>query len=225
MKNYLMALVIVSAATVACPPAVSAAPFTVTYTLAGAPGAQASEPADSQPLGVFFHDITRGPGLIPAIGPNTLNASGWTSSAVPDLVNDFYEFTVTPAFPFEVSLTDLRFGVEASAGGPTAYQLRTSVDSFSAPLILGNSVPPGVPLLNDVNLRAFPGFQNLPASVTFRLFAYNASSAAGTFALIDLGPNGPGVQVSGTVVPEPSTLTLIGVGIAGFLTRCRRRRS
>jgi hypothetical protein len=224
MNRYLMALVMVFAASLGCPPAVAAAPFTVTYTFAGAPGDQASEPADSQAPGVFFHDITRGPGLIPATGPNTMNSSGWTTSAAPDLANDFYEFTVTPVASFEVSLTDLRFGVAASAGGPTAYEVRTSADGFTVPLVSFDSAAPGVTYLNDVNLRAFPGFQNLAAGVTFRLFAYHASSTASTFALIDLGPNGPGVQVSGTVVPEPSTLTLIGFGFASFVTRWRGSR-
>jgi hypothetical protein len=94
-----------------------AAAFTVTYTFIGSPGTQLSEPVDSEPVGALFTDITRSPGVIAIAGMNSINSRAWTTGVSPDLLNAFYEWTITldPGFAFDV--TSLAFTFRSSATG------------------------------------------------------------------------------------------------------------
>lgn len=129
-------------------------PFTATWTFARSPGNQTSEPVDIQPLGVFATSVTRGPGITGILGADTLNSSDWTLGSVVDLSNDFYEFAIAPATGHNLTLASLRFVAIASGAGPSSYEMRTSWDGFSAPLLQFGFLTPDTPYLSDIKVNA-----------------------------------------------------------------------
>jgi PEP-CTERM motif len=206
--------------------------FTASYSFTGRPGDEASVPADNQPLGVTLSDLTRGPGISAAPGADSINSSGWTTGTSPDLANDFYQFTITPDPGVVMDLTSLTYMVQRSDAGPPSFEVRTSRNGFSAPIVppAVDFLPADVTYINDINLSIFPEFQGLDSAVTFRIYAYHASSPDGTFQLNDGNLlNGPGVQLAGIAsVPEPSSLVMAGiaslVGLWATRPNGRRRR-
>lgn len=88
----------------------------------------------------------------------------------------YYEFTLTPANGFQVSVTGLSFGSRSTSTGPKAYSLRSSVDSFASDLATGTITitNPATWVLYSVNGLALSS----GAPVTLRLYGYNGSGSA-----------------------------------------------
>jgi hypothetical protein len=103
--------------------------FDTTYTFTGSPGNQLSEPVDANPVGAVFSDITRGSGVTAEAGLNSINSTGWTTSAALD-ANDYYQFVITPQSGFDVDINTIAVTYRRSATGPLNFQLRSSLGNF-----------------------------------------------------------------------------------------------
>lgn len=169
--------------------------------------------------------------------------------------NKFYAFDLTIAPGTTASFSDITVGLYKSAiTSPANLEWQYSFDSFATPgstLVAFNhfgrnsGTPPGsvtpfqwmttdTPGQSNGNptppldISTITALQNLagPATVSFRLYGWgsingNPTTATNTLALgRDTGP-----KITGTLVPEPTTTTLVGVavtGAIGFLVRRRR---
>jgi hypothetical protein len=232
MRVRRSALAAVVAAALSLPALSLASPFTVTYTFTGSPGNQVSEPVDANPVGALFSAITRGPGIAPIAGMNSINSDGWSTGFAIDL-NDYYEWTITPSAGFELDVTDLEFSMRRSGTGPRLFELRNSLNGFATPfgsasiadvtdnIRLGFNVPGG-----------FNGSLNLTSPITFRIYGYGAEGPLGTFRLgIALGEVAESLPANLVVggdlaeAPEPTTLLLLGAGLSALGLRRRRQRA
>ncbi|GAB2604643.1 endonuclease/exonuclease/phosphatase family protein [Spirosoma areae] len=147
----------------------------------------------------------------PAAG-KAFSGSGWN---VPSFdANKYVQVSLSPAASYTMTLTQLAFDEQRSGTGPTTWSLRSSLDNFAADL---NTTPSSTtsPTSNGsfttrvVSLSATTGFQNLSAPVTFRIYGYGASGAAGTWRFDN-------ITLSGTVAPVNSSAPLISINPAAL---------
>jgi hypothetical protein len=164
---------------------------------------------------------------------STFNFSDWdpSNASYADAVADdevfTWGFTVTDALA-TIDLTTLDIRVDRSGTGPDDFEVRVAVNAGPETTVLTHDygdTTSGVNFLG-VDLSAISGL-GLGDTVTFTLGAFNAESAAGTFDLetITFPGGNDSIVVSGdiTVIPEPSTALLLGMGLAALGGRRRLR--
>jgi hypothetical protein len=136
--------------------------------------------------GITVSGIGRGTGITGSNTNNRYNATGWNSASFD--ANDYFEFTLTPNSGAAISFISAGITLQNSATGPLAnWVLRSSKDGFSSDIGSLSSNSTGI--LNSVDLSA-PAFQNINTAITFRIYAWGASSGTGTFSVNDFVFNG-----------------------------------
>ncbi len=103
----------------------------------------------------------------------------------------YFEFTLTPASGYYIHNPKIDFGFRRSSTGPRQFQFRSSIDNFASPITIGTlsntlSQSAGVITVPDASSTTTWAGNSLSitqtglTSITFRLYPYNAESAAGT---------------------------------------------
>lgn len=128
-----------------------------------------------------------------------ISTTGFNSASINTA--KYLQFTISPNANFAMSLNSISFFDQKSGTGPTSWVLRSSLDGYMSDL---NAPSPGS------TSAAFPAspqavelginFQNITTSVTFRLYAYGASSSAGTWRLDNLTVDGSLYDVSNPLI-------------------------
>lgn len=130
--------------------------------------------------------IGRGSGITGSNTNNRYNATGWNSVALD--ANDYFEFIITPNSGNAINFISVNFTLQNSATGPAAnWVLRSSRDGFTNDIGTINSNATGV---SNTVMLSNPLFQNINAAITFRIYAWGASSGTGTFSVNDFVFNG-----------------------------------
>lgn len=120
--------------------------------------------------------IGRGTGITGQDTTNRYNANGWNSTSL-DL-NDYFEFTLTPNAGYSIDFNNFQYTGQRSATGPTVFAFRSSLDGFTnnigSPSVTGSTIS----LESTI-------YDVISASITFRIYCYNASAQGGTFSIND----------------------------------------
>lgn len=141
--------------------------------------------------------ISRGPGIGGNSGNDRYNANGWNSGSLN--TDDYFEFTLTPNSPYNIDFTSFVYTGQRSGTGPVSFAFRSSRDGFSTNI--GAATATGATIsLTSAN------YQNITSAITFRLYAWGASSSAGTFSVNDFTFN--------AITPLPVELTAFEVKTA-----------
>jgi len=120
------------------------------------------------------------------------NAKGWDSPSLDGV--DYFIFTLTPNSGYKIGFSSFVYNSQRSDTGPLTFALRSSVDGFTSDI--GMLSETGATI--DLSVSAF---QNITSAIEFRLYAWGASSAGGTFSINDFTFNGSVVS-TGCYVPD-----------------------
>ena len=166
-------------------------------------GTPASVTATGTLANVTFSTLTRGGGLTGASATAGFSSTGWSTSSSLDIAqNDYYEFTITPAAGYKMSITSLKIRDQVSSTSSSfdAY-LRYSVDAYAANVVASWS--PSTTLTNrTLTVSGVTALQNRTTPVTFRIYGTDAQNSTTTYLLNCQGTvagNFRGVDVDGTV--------------------------
>jgi hypothetical protein len=125
--------------------------------------------------------IGRGSGITGTNTNNRYNASGWNSGAFSN--TKYFEFTLTPSAGYLIKFASFEYTAQASGTGPTSFSFRSSLDGYGTNIGAAN--------VNGTTISlAAAAYQNITAPITFRLYAWGASAAGGTFSINDFAFNG-----------------------------------
>lgn len=167
----------------------------------GNTGTETTEPSVSNAAGISSANLTLG-SVTPAANGNRFGGNNWfdTGDSNPTTLaesvsgNDYIEFVVTPSSGYVFTPTTLNFIWDRSGTGPSDVTLRSSIDGYSADIATVSGI---VSASFAVNSMIIPGMVNLASPVTFRLFAYNATSTVGTGGF-DVSSDMVNVELLGT---------------------------
>jgi hypothetical protein len=131
------------------------------------------------------------------MGDGRFNSKDWATATSVDL-SKYVSFTFNPNSGYQATLTSLSFANQRSGTGPTTFEVRSSVDDYATAFLTGTVVgtAKNLPV---TGMLTSTGYTNIQATtgVTFRIYAYGATSTIGTYSVDD-------VQLYGTVTAAPA---------------------
>lgn len=201
----------------------------LSWNFNGAAGSEASIAVTTKDANLTTSAVTRGAGVAAAALANAFSSSGWNvaTQALAISGNKYFQFTVNAASGYQVSLSTLDVFFRRSSTGPNTFQWQYSRDGFAtAGTDLGTNISytattTGGDALAQLSLAGISALQNVAGSttITFRLFGWGASAAAGTFAFGR--PATASLSIGGTVTPVSGTTPTVSAtpsSLTGFST-------
>ncbi|HMP75595.1 MAG TPA: PEP-CTERM sorting domain-containing protein [Kiritimatiellia bacterium] len=175
-------------------------------------GSVTSNVADADMADTSTMLISRGSGLTPASNTGGYAANNWSTTFD---TTDYYEFNAIADDGYIFDVTNITLNIRRSGTGPSNFVIRSSADNFTSDLDAFVAVANGA--------YASPITLSAQTNVTFRLYGYDASGAAGS---MNLGGTGNDLVIQGTisVVPEPGTLAILSLGFLSLYGIRRRRQ-
>jgi hypothetical protein len=207
-KNYLKAMLGVGLCSVCllAGPSQAASIFTNPITDSNPSASNPYTTGQTVSANLTVSGIGRGSGLSGNTGSGRYNATSWSLSSLD--ANDYFTWTLTPNSGFEIDLNSFVYTGQRSTTGPSSFAFRSSLDSFASNI--GSPSATGA----TISLSA-ASFQNITAPITFRLYAWGGSNAAGTFSVNDFTFDG---SISPLVIADidpASTSTIFPARLVG----------
>jgi hypothetical protein len=155
----------------------------------------------------FLSSVSGNPNNRGFLASNSVSQNNWDGSG-------YFQFSLDSTGYQGMYLS---WGMNRSSTGPTGWDIKYSTTGVGGPFLTFGSVAAGNNVLVTVDMSAVGAIDN-NANVIFRLVGTGASNTAAGTAKID------NFAIDATVIPEPSTMLLVGMGLVGLMA-LRRRRS
>lgn len=152
--------------------------------------------------------ISRGAGVIQHTGSANFSTRNWdgTSQINAESSNEYLQWSVTSNISNSLEINELDIKLRRSLSGPSSWQLFYSLDNFATP---GIPVTTPQSVSNTTAIYNFSGLgivSGISESITFRLYAWGATSNSGWFRVIgetawsDFGISNPGIRLIGNII-------------------------
>ncbi len=128
--------------------------------------------------------------------------------------SDYFSLTLTPDVGNTLDLTSITVQGARGGGSDRGFRVKSSLDGFTAALndAATETIATQRPTLTNYTIDLSDiAFDAVAAPIEFRFYVY--SSAKDNTVELD------NLTVNGTVIPEPGSITLIGLGLLAFLRR------
>jgi len=172
-----------------------AAPVTVVaFEPNGLTGSEVTFNATTNEANLNIAILSRGPGITPAslanaFSSDTFSSGGTKATAISN--GDYLQLAIGAKANHRVSLSSIDFNVRRSSTGPNAYQWQYSLDGFAtAGIDVGaqgsySGTENNGLAMPKIDLSGVANLQNVIAgtTITFRLYAWGATTGVGTFAI------------------------------------------
>jgi len=185
----------------------------VEYLFDGSDGSEDAFAPSRVLEGVTSSAMVRGSGVSARAGSEAFAGGTWTTASELD-ASDYFSFTLAPDVGTSMTLTQFDFDERRSGSGPTAWTLKTSVDSFTES-VFTFSIPDTADTRSHTVVLS-TSFENISGAVEFRLFGHGAESSSGTWRIDN-------VSITGTVVPEPWEYGMVCAVVCGAVWWKRRK--
>ncbi len=167
---------------------------------AGQPGNQAFTPPVNPLPGLISaaSNLTRGSGIsAPTTGAaNSITSTGFVINGTSADPNEYYEFTVTPPTNSSLTLTEIVGNWQRSGTGPQTAELRVTISGVET--FLNTAAIPAT--ATGFSFTLGTTVENIITPITFRIYAFGGTNAAGTFRLSNA------LQITGSSIPLPIKL-------------------
>ena len=186
--------------------------------------ANTSGTTSAEGQGITVSGLSRGAGINHTSSGGDYNSTGWDNSS-PSLSNakannDYLQFSIQVNSGSLLDLNEMKIRMDRSGTGPNNVQIEYSTNAFSS---AGTSIFSMSGLSKSgstrtIDLSSTPTL-NASSTITFRIFAWGASSSSGTFDIEGFSnsytSNGwtptisdPGVAIKGCTTPQnPTNIT------------------
>lgn len=166
------------------------------YNFTGAAGNEDSIAVDAQPANGRFYHARRGAALTGTAGGNYITSNNWPTAFS---ATAYHSVGGRANAGYSMTLTSMAFTVRHSSSGPGTFELRSSLDNYTA--VLKTVTVPSATTADVRDSLALPAaFANLTSKVEFRIFGYNATATTGTGRLDK-------VKFYGSIQPTGAPLT------------------
>lgn len=141
-------------------------------------------------------------GVLPSGTPsdNRYNTQGWENASV-DL-NKYIYFTLDANDGYEINFAALNMNVQRSGTGPSSFVIRSSQNNYATNI--GTGIYNASTTEHTIDLSG-TSFQSVENPITFRIYAYGAGGATGTFSINDFNFTGN----IGIICNTPTSLNVI----------------
>ncbi len=153
----------------------------VAYDFTGENGNQLFTATSNVATNMTASSLVRGGGVSASGAGGSMSSTGWSTGAI-DLT-DYYSFTVTPDAGYSLDLDELNFGERRSGSGIRNFEIRTSLDGYSASYF--STTFSDNTSTRHHNFTFDPAFANITTAITIRIYGYNAEGSGGTWRIVN----------------------------------------